>query len=65
MNLAAHLASDFQRGKTWRVYFNNFGEWGGEMAQWMKVPAAKPDNLSWISGTYRAGGGNRLLQPVL
>lgn len=37
----------------------------GKMAQWVKEPAAKPDNLSFNSGNHRVEGANWLPQAGL
>jgi hypothetical protein len=38
--------------------------WASEMAQQVKVLAAKPDNLSSILRTHMVGGWNQVLQAV-
>ena len=45
-------------------FIKSFWE-AGEMAQWVKVPAAKPDHLSSIPGTNMVEKENQLLQVVL
>ena len=35
------------------------------MAQWVKVPTAKPDNLGSVPDTHVLEGENRLLKAVL
>lgn len=37
----------------------------GKLARWVKAPAAKPDDLSFIPGTHMVGGENQLLKVVL
>jgi hypothetical protein len=43
----------------------NNGTWAAEMIQRVEVPAAKPDHLSLITGTYAVEGENQLQQVIL
>lgn len=50
-----HIPSDPHRGGVTAAFKN---EGSGKMAQWVKILAAKPDNLSSIPGTHVVEGEN-------